>query len=717
MNLNKLKKGGLNITFVKPGVILLGFIALVTQIIILREFLTFFNGNELVIGIILANWMLLTGFGAYLGRYIGKNENRMLWILIFLGLLAFLPTVTVLGLHIFWYSLFPTGMMAGIIHVFYYSLIILAPFCIISGILFTLFAKEESYRVEGNKIGDVYAWESLGSLIGGIILNFILIWVLTTFQSLFLIMILVVILTFILGIKANHYFTAGALIFISLIFGFLYLGNNLDKQIRGRAFPGQTVTYTSDSPFGIFVITQQGGQVNYYENNILMATSGDVVAREESAHIAMIQNDSVKDVLVLSGIISGVIDEIMKYPVKSIDYVDVNPEIIKMAKRNLNVGSYESLNLIEKDALRFLKKSAKTYDVALINLPKPSTIQLNRFYTQEFFRLLKERLNKNAVISLSIPSSENYLNDEAKRLLSIIYATLSSEFKNVLILPASQDFLLASDAPLTYKIAEKIDKAGIPTEYVNSYYFDDELLYLRSQQLTQQIDHNVPVNKDFSPVFYQSQIKLWMSHFNIKYWIPALLILLFSGFFFFKAGIIYKGIFAAGFAGTTIEIVLLLVFQVVFGYVYAVAGMFIMIFMGGLAYGSYYIPKYFKNINRLLFSRIQLSIAIYALILPLIFLLFKNIEIPDTFIFIIFALLLFVISVLTGALFSVASKVSGNNYGTVASNAYGLDLLGAATGALLFTIYLIPLLGFAWSVVVTGIFNLIIGLMIQDKKM
>ena len=70
-----------------------------------------------------------------------------------------------------------------------------------------------------------------------------------------------------------------------------------------------------------------------------------------------------------------------------------------------------------------------------------------------------------------------------------------------------------------------------------------------------------------------------------------------------------------------------------------------------------------------------------------------------------------------GALFSVASKVSGNNYGTVASNAYGLDLLGAATGALLFTIYLIPLLGFAWSVVVTGIFNLIIGLMIQDKKM
>ncbi|MCD4834955.1 MAG: hypothetical protein K8R31_14245, partial [Bacteroidales bacterium] len=140
-----------NKRYVKPGVILLGFIALATQIILLREFLTFFNGNELVIGIILANWMLLTGLGAYLGRFIGNNENRIHWILILLGLLAFLPTITVLALHIFWYTFFPPGMMAGIIHVFYYSLIILSPFCIISGMLFTLFAKEESFKTEENK--------------------------------------------------------------------------------------------------------------------------------------------------------------------------------------------------------------------------------------------------------------------------------------------------------------------------------------------------------------------------------------------------------------------------------------------------------------------------------------------------------------------------------------------------------------------------------------
>lgn len=705
-----------NKKLVKPGIILLGFIALATQIILLREFLTFFNGNELVIGIILANWMLLTGLGAYLGRFIGNNENRIHWILILLGLLAFLPTITVFTLHIFWYTFFPPGMMAGIIHVFYYSLTILSPFCIISGMLFTLFAKEESFKTEENKIGDVYAWESLGSLIGGIILNFLLIWIFSTFQSLFVLMILVAILTVIMSIKVNYYFTSGALVFVVLIFSFLFLENNFDKKVRELAFPGQTITYTSDSPFGIFVITQQEEQINYYENNILMAASGDIVAREESVHIAMVQHQNPQNVLVLSGIISGLIDEIIKYPVKSIDYVDVNPEIIKIAKQNLKADSYEKLNLIEKDALRFLKKNQKKYDVVLINLPKPSTIQLNRFYTQEFFQLLKKSLNNDAVISLSVSSSANYMSDETKSLLSIIYSTLKSEFKNALILPASEDFLLASDAPLSHMVAEKAEEKNIPTEYVNTYYFDDELLGFRSQQILEQIDLKAPVNRDFSPVFYQSQIKLWMSHFSIKYWLPALLILLFSGFFFIRARTIYKGVFAAGFAGTSIEIVLILVFQVVFGYVYAVVGIFIMIFMGGLAYGAYYLPKQFKNIDKKIFSKLLLGITLFAFTLPIIFVLLKNIQIHDIILFILFTLLLLMISVLTGALFSVASKIAGNNYGTVASSAYGLDLLGAATGALLVTIYLIPLLGFGWSVVVIGVFNLLLAVVIGLKK-
>ncbi len=705
-----------NIKMVKPGIILLGFIAIVTQIIILREFLTLFNGNELVIGIILANWMLLTGLGSYIGRFQLRKISRVRWILIFSGFLAFLPSITVLGLHFFWHTFFPAGMMAGIIHVFYYSLFILSPFCIISGILFTLFAKEESLRTGLNRIGDVYAWESLGSLIGGIVLNFFLIWVFSTFQSLFILMILVALIIVFLSIRSKHYLISGVIVFATLIFSFLFLRNNLDQEIRKLAFQGQTITYSSDSPFGIFVITQQEEQVNYYENNILIEASGDIISKEESVHFTMVQHQNPKKILVLSGIISGIIDEVSEYPVNEIDYVEVNPEIIKLTNTNLNPDSKIKLNIIEKDALRFLKHNEKKYDVVLINLPEPSTIQLNRYYTLEFFQLLKKNLNEDAVVSLSVSSSGNYMNNEAKKMISIIYSTLKSEFNNVLILPAGKDYLLASNEKLSYKIAEKIEQKNIPTKYVNSFYFDDELLLSRSKQIMEQIDLNVPLNKDFSPVFYQSQIKLWMSHFNIRYWIPALLILLFSGFFFFKAGIIYKGVFAAGFAGTTIEIVLLLAFQVIFGYIYAVAGIIIMIFMGGLAFGSYYATRYFKDIEKKLFSRLQFGISIFAFALPVLFILFKSVEMHDGLILVIFVILLSVISFLTGAIFSVASKISKSEYGIIASNAYSLDLLGAATGALLFTIYLIPLLGFGWSVIFIGLFNFLIAILIGLKQ-
>jgi predicted membrane-bound spermidine synthase len=95
-------------------------------------------------------------------------------------------------------------------------------------------------------------------------------------------------------------------------------------------------------------------------------------------------------------------------------------------------------------------------------------------------------------------------------------------------------------------------------------------------------------------------------------------------------------------------------------------------------------------------------------LLPLVFILIKNIDTHDVILFCLFASLVFIISFLTGAIFSVASKIFNGDYGTTASNAYGLDLLGAATGALLFSIYIIPLFGFGWSVLITGVFNLIL---------
>ncbi|HAN17112.1 MAG: hypothetical protein A2X13_05495 [Bacteroidetes bacterium GWC2_33_15] len=683
----------------RPAVILSGFVAFVTQVILLREFLTFFNGNELVIGVILANWMLLTGLGAYLARFIKNNAKITELILILLGSLAFIPVITVLELHYLSRLFFNPGVMHGITHVFYYSLLILSPFCIISGMLFTLFTGTFKDLSQDNRIGVIYAWESIGSMIGGLVLNFVLIWFLSTFQSLYVVMILIVFVTVFLSIKNQKLLISGGLVFVFLLFSFLFLQNNLDKSIRELSFPGQMVQYIDETPYGILAITSQDGQVNYFENNVLMATSGDVAFREESAHFAMVQHKNPESVLVLSGIVSGIMNEIKKYPVKQIDYVDVNPGIIRIAREYFNEESSGNVNLIKKDAIRYLKKTDKKYDVVIIHLPKPSTIQFNRFYTKEFFSLLKSKLNKNAIISLSLPSSSNYLNDEARKLISIVHATLKTQFKNILILPGTDDFILASDDNLSGDIAKQIQLKNISTEYVNSFYIHDELVIERSKKIMNLIDLNAPVNTDFNPVCYQSQIKLWLSHFNLRYWIPAVLIILFAGFFYIRANSLNKAVFAAGFAGTSIEIVLLLVFQVLYGYVYFAAGIFIMIFMAGLALGSLYWQKVFKQNTFKGLGKLQILVAVFALILPVLFYFLKTIETNERIFFLVFIILLLLISILTGAIFSVSTSLNKDHIEKTASDAYGIDLIGAATGALFFSIYLVPILGFGFSLV------------------
>ena len=56
------------------AVVLTGASGLVAQVIILRELLTRFQGNELSLGIILGNWLLLEAIGSIIG---GKKVEHI----------------------------------------------------------------------------------------------------------------------------------------------------------------------------------------------------------------------------------------------------------------------------------------------------------------------------------------------------------------------------------------------------------------------------------------------------------------------------------------------------------------------------------------------------------------------------------------------------------------------------------------------------------------
>src|SRR4030043_1429856 len=68
----------MKIQFLKASLLIMGASGIVAQIVLLRELLISFMGNELTLGIILANWLILEATGSFLiGKTVEKVEKKV----------------------------------------------------------------------------------------------------------------------------------------------------------------------------------------------------------------------------------------------------------------------------------------------------------------------------------------------------------------------------------------------------------------------------------------------------------------------------------------------------------------------------------------------------------------------------------------------------------------------------------------------------------------
>ncbi|MCK4664874.1 MAG: fused MFS/spermidine synthase [Bacteroidales bacterium] len=700
----------------KISIITVGITTLITQTILLREFLSVFNGNELVIGIILANWMLINGFGAFLGKYAEKISNKISLIIVIQLFLAILPILSVIFLTILRNRLFPPGSMVGIFHIFLVSFILLLPFCLLSGFLFTHFSKLFSEKYKSNKIDKVYGIEALGSIIGGVIFNFFLLFYFKIYPSLLFILIINLIAAFILSFELKKKIFRIVIPVLSVVLIYISLNIDINKIISKYLFINQELLVFEETPYGKLAITKDAGQVNYFENNVLLFTTNNIIDNEECIHYGMLQADNPKNILLISGGISGTIDEILKYDIEKIDYVEINPWIISMGKKSGLLKDNAKVNIINKDARLFIKETNTQYDVIIINVPEPSSAQINRYYTLEFYKDIKSILVKNGIISTSLMSTANYISNEAKMINSVLYATLNECFSDIIILPGDRNYFIASDSELSYQITKLTEDKNIINEYVNKYYLDDIILKERGKYISDNLTSDVNINKDFLPVSYLYQLLYWLSYFKVNYWILPIFIVLLILFIIPQLNPVSFGMFTGGFTAVSLEIVILLAFQIIYGYVYHLIGIIITIFMAGLAFGALFRKKIIKipNINN--YFILQLVIGLYALLLPGILYIFKAYSINTIVIHITFLLLTFIIAMFIGFEFSIASRLLKKNISKIAAELYSIDLIGSAIGALLLSSVLIPLIGIIKVCFVIAFLNLISSIVVYKNR-
>lgn len=689
------------------SLVTLGFTSTFTQIYLIREFLTVLFGNELVIGIVLACWMLLTGAGAYLGRFFRKIRGKKGFMLFLQFLLALLPFLTVIKLDLWRSVVFPYGTMPGLTEILYTSFILQLPFCLVNGFLFTAYTSLASEFSGKNRTGTAYAVESAGSVAGGMIVNLILLWYLGTFRSLQVLLVINILSGLLFAIalcrkRAVIIFSLFAIMIVPLFFIVDFV-----KLSRNWLYPQQEVICDRSTPYGSVVVTKNAGQLNFYENGLLLFSSHNEIFNEEAVHYAMVQHPSPQKVLLISGGIAGILREIKKYDPAGIDYLEMNPAVTNIGRSFNPIFHDGRIRVYNEDARRYLRRAEGKYDVVLINLPEPSTLQINRFYTAEFFSDLKSRLNPGAVVSISLSSTADYVSDYGGKLNGSLFSTLKGRFENVIIIPGQKNYFLASDGPLSAEISKLIALRGIPAVYVNPYYVDDQLLMERSDFIQDQLPKENLVNYDFSPVTYFYQIQFWTSYFNVDYIILFSVLLIMIALILFTLNPVSAGLFTGGFTASSVSILIILAFQVFYGFVFVMAGIIIMLFMAGLAIGSLLRKKTVRRETVKGYLVIQVATGLFALAFPFVIVGLHLAHLQDPVNYAIMGALTLMISILAGMEYASASALRTSEAGRIASENYSADLFGSALGAFLTSVLLLPLAGLIYTSLILVLLNFI----------
>ena len=715
-------------------ILVIGLSGIVAQVMLLRELLVSFYGNEFTLGLILANWIISEAIGVFvIGKIIDNIKNKVnIFIILQIIFSLILPLSIYLSRIV--KSLYGVafGQALGLAQIFYSSLFIMLGVSFCHGALFSCSCKVySSYaRDSASSIGKIYAWETIGTIIGGVLLTYLFIPHLNSFQAVFILSLLnlcTCLFFFKDASKVSRYIT------LILIFLMAYLAlsgalNKVHNYSIKKQWNMQDVLDYRNSIYGNIVVIQKEEQRTFFYNGLPIITVPypDITFVQEFGNLPLLFHPKPKDILVISGGAGGLINEILKAPVRRVDYAELDPLLIKMLKKYPSTLIQRELgdkrvNILNQDGRFFVKNTPNRYDVVLIGLSKPVDLSANRVFTQEFFALVKKRLNPEGIIALYLPGSLTYLSSQLRDLNASILNGLKGVYNYVRIIPGDYNIFLASDSEGIIRVTpelltQRINRQNIKTDILVPAYLDYRLDKRWLDWFTHSsIGATKKINRDFMPAAVFQMLILWNKQFSkglahtleraesldlgvILGWICAVTLLLCIIFYYkhnpIKLTIIY-GIATTGFFGMLINLILIFSFQVIYGYLYHRIGLLISIFMAGTALGSIFITRILGRIkNRLgLFIKLEAAIIIFSYAAAIII---TGLSGYTSLLPIIFIILFFISGLLIGLEFPLATGIylaKKEKIGLASALLYFSDLMGGWVAGIVGGVVFLPVLG------------------------
>ena len=668
-------------------VIATGISSVVTQLLIIREFLTQFQGNEIVIALILFNWLILGGIGTLLARVVTRRFQpataiRLAWMSLVLGGLAILQ---ILAIRQFRDIIFIHGSSVGFYPTWLFTFLAIAPYCLLLGFVlpYSLFVlRAASAQYPGARI---YITDNIGDISGGALFSFALVYLVSPLQAMLLSHLPLLGAIYLLFPAPGRHRPA---VFLALGLVGVILGAGVILEKRSLTPGAGKLVYYRETRYGRIEVHKDQDQHTLFEDGVPVFSSQNVSLAEETIHYPLAQLDPANHILLISAR-GGVMAELKKYRYKTIDYVELDPAVTDVQFRFGMIEAIPGLNVIHSDGRSYLAHTDKIYDAIIVNLPEPGTFQTNRFYTDRFFAMAKEHLAAQGILSFSMQGYDNYLAEAQRQKLSSLYNTVSPYFKNVLLLPGQKVFFLCSDQHLAVDIPAALAQRNISTAYISGFFYGN-LTPERIEYLNQRLDPSTPINIDTSPHLMRLMFSQWFAKFQTSPYVFFFVLSVFAVIYLLWISREEFVLFSTGCLTMGCEILVIFAFQIYFGYIYLQIGIIITVFLAGLLPGAWLGHKLTHPGKQVLILTDGLLIGFLALFV-LAIVSFAD-RLPVSF-YLVFG---FAVSLACGFQFPVALYLKGSD-NAAAARTFSADLIGAACGTLVTSVVLIPYVGILWA--------------------
>jgi spermidine synthase len=668
-------------------VIATGIASVVTQLLTIREFLTRFQGNEIVIALILFNWLMLGGLGCLLARWMTRRVwnatvTKLAWLSLVLGALAPLQILCIRKLRDI---VFVYGSSVGFYPTWLFSIVNLIPYCLLLG-----FALPYSLFVLRTELPDypgtrIYISDNIGDIGGGTLFSFALVYLVTPLQAIFLAHLPLLAAAYFIFPAAKKKSPAVLMAIASVLF---ILVSAVFLETASLAPPEGKLVHYRETRYGRIAVQQDQDQFTLFEDGMPVFSTQNLAMAEEIIHYPLAQLNRLERVLLISAQ-GSVMAELKKYDSVTVDYVELDPEVTSVQFRFGMLEDIPGLHVIHADGRAYLTNSSELYDAVIVNLPEPDTFEINRFYTDRFFELARQHLTASGVLCFSMQGFENYLAESQRQKLSSLFNTVTAYFKHVLLLPGQKVFFLCSDSALTADIPAALEKKGITTAYISGF-FCGNLTRERIEYLNQQMDLSTPKNIDTSPHLMRLMFSGWFAKYQTSPIGFFLALALLSMVYLVRISREEFVLFSSGCVNMGSEILIIFAFQIFFGYIYLQIGIIITVFLAGLLPGAWIGNRLGRFGKRILGLTDGLLIALLGVLILCLW-RFGD-RLPVAF-YLTFG---FAVSLVCGLQFPVTLYLRGGN-NSAASRTFSADLVGAACGTLLVSIILIPSVGILWA--------------------